>query len=240
MNCSTSGFSFHHLLEFAIMTRKTHLHTYIKVLIFDSKESTGFWSPSVTIQGSMDVQVRMMWKQQRDNWQTSQSGADKPQQLPTPAMAESSAHKERDKEGLSNLQESVISWMWAVRKEYQVWLPHGWLTWVSCTTTILRHKRWNGEKTTQWDTQNWVLRNTSRWRWPNGNQKPVSETKQATVQGRLIGPTWNSRSYRRHLDAAGSGGHEAGQTPHRKPELSMRSTEGLRLPGSDHHHYATS
>ena len=165
--------------------------------------------------------------------------AERQQQLPTQWQQRTQLMKRKKRKGLSNLQELVISWMWVVREEYQAWLPDGWLTWVRCTG-ILRHKWWNGGKTTQWDTQNWVLRNTSRWKWPAGNQKPVSQTEQATVQGSVTGPTWNSRSYRRHLDVAGSGGHEAGQTPQGKPELSLRSTEGLRLAGSAHHHCATS
>ena len=76
--------------------------------------------------------------------------------------------------------------------------------------------KWTQEKTSQWDTQNGVSRDTSRWRCPPGNQKSESQTEQPIVQGRVIGTTWNSRSYMKQLDVAGSGGYEAGQRPQRE------------------------
>lgn len=129
------------------------------------------------------------------------------------------------------MQELVISWMWVVREEYQAWLPDGWLyEWAA--------PRFNGTKDGMGKRQlNGILRTEfweirTRWKRPLAirNQclklsRPQSRVESLDQQ--------ETASYRRHLNAAGSGGHEAGQTPQGKPELSVRSTERLRLAGSD-------
>lgn len=210
-----------------MMTGKMHIHTYMKILIFNSKGSTASWSPPVNTQGSMDLKVRMIKKQEWDNWQTL---VERLQQRPTPVMAKNSTkakamkrERERTEKSWHNLQELVISWMWVSREEHQGWRPDGWLKWWS-SARISWGKWWTGEKS-QWDIQNWVCRAMSGRRRRAVNQKSESQAEQAIAQGRVTGPTRNSRGYMRHLDVAGLRGYEPGQRPHKgKPGLNVKST----------------
>lgn len=139
--------------------------------------------------------------------------------------------RERTERSWHNLQELVISWMWVSREEHQGWHPDGWLKWWS-SARISWGKMMDWGKS-QWDIQNWVCRAMSGRRRRAVNQKSESQAEQAIAQGRVTGPTRNSRGYMRHLDVAGLRGYEPGQRPQReaRTQCEVHWPEGVKLAG---------